>query len=71
MLPHASKAIFYSNKHFGEIDLSFYPFDTVDDYQKLPTIKIHKVFNMKAEEGDNPDTSAAGELMHLQPIYYD
>ena len=71
LLPEAEKAIFYSNKHLGEISLKHYPFADTEDWKMSPTIQIHKVFNIKAEEGDNPDDSAAGELMHLQPVYYD
>ena len=63
VLTEANKAIFYSNRHLGEIDLNLYPF-LKDD--QLPSIRIHKVHNMKAEKlGSKPDDSAASELMDL------
>lgn len=69
VLTQANKAIFYSNKHLGEIDLQLYPFESDDD---LPTIKVHKVHSLKVDKnGSNPDDSAACELMELQPLFED
>lgn len=45
VLTEANKAIFYSNRHLGEIDLNLYPFLKDDE---LPSIRIHKVHTMKA-----------------------
>ena len=38
LLPEAEKAIFYSNKHLGEISLKHYPFADTEDWKMSPTI---------------------------------
>jgi len=67
LLPEAKKAIFYTENHLGEINLSDYPFEQ----GKSPTIKIYEVQggedNLIGQR--NLDSSGSGSLYQVRPVY--